>query len=77
MDIDKKSVTVKIVEDIAGVIPDKTIDRLITAMRPRAAGETYEPVAKVVDDMVADGWSAGQVVSQVRCDVFRHPAVLR
>ncbi|KAK1690700.1 replication factor C [Colletotrichum godetiae] len=65
MDVDKKPVTVKIIEDIAGVIPDKTIDTLISAIRPHGAGDTYAGVAKVVEDMVADGWSAGQVVTQL------------
>ncbi|ROW16094.1 hypothetical protein VPNG_01922 [Cytospora leucostoma] len=65
MDLDAKPVTVKIVEDIAGVIPDATIDRLVKAIRPRSTGETYSSVSKVVEDMVADGWSAGQVVTQL------------
>ncbi|EXF81550.1 replication factor C [Colletotrichum fioriniae PJ7] len=65
MDVDKKPVTVKIVEDIAGVIPDKTIDTLVSAIRPQGAADTYAGVAKVVEDMVADGWSAGQVVTQL------------
>ncbi|KAK0733882.1 P-loop containing nucleoside triphosphate hydrolase protein [Lasiosphaeria miniovina] len=65
MDVDKKPVTVKIVEDIAGVIPDNMIDRLVKAMRPRAAGDTYQAVAKVVEEMVADGWSAGQTMTQL------------
>lgn len=65
MDVDKKSVTVKIIEDIAGVIPGSTIDDLVNAMRPKSAGETYRSVSTVVEDMVADGWSAGQVVTQV------------
>lgn len=65
MDVDSKPVTVKIVEDIAGVIPGTTIDRLVQAIRPRSSGETYSAVSKVVEDMVADGWSAGQVVSQL------------
>lgn len=65
MDVDTKTVTVKIVEDIAGVIPDNTINKLVTAIRPRSSGETYQSVAKVVEDMVADGWSAGQVVTQL------------
>lgn len=58
-------VTVKIIEDIAGVIPDPTIDALVKAMRPRGGSATYIPVSKVVEDMVADGWSAGQVLTQV------------
>ncbi|KAF0332367.1 Replication factor C subunit 2 [Colletotrichum sp. SAR11_59] len=65
MDVDKKPVTVKTVEDIAGVIPENTIDKLVGAIRPQRAGDTYQNVAKVVEDMVADGWSAGQVVSQL------------
>ncbi|KAJ9142193.1 Replication factor C subunit 2 [Pleurostoma richardsiae] len=65
MDVDKKPVTVKIVEDIAGVIPDRTVHELVGAMRPRTSGETYQAVAKVVEDMVADGWSASQVVTQL------------
>ncbi|KAF4782064.1 replication factor C [Colletotrichum scovillei] len=65
MDVDKKPVTVKIIEDIAGVIPDKTIDTLVSVIRPQGAADTYAGVAKVVEDMVADGWSAGQVVTQL------------
>ncbi|AEO54320.1 hypothetical protein MYCTH_2296782 [Thermothelomyces thermophilus ATCC 42464] len=65
MDVDKKTVTAKVVEDIAGVIPDDTIQKLVQAMRPRTAGETYQAIAKVVEDMVADGWSAGQTLSQL------------
>jgi len=68
MDVDgraEKIVTVKSVEDIAGVIPDATIAGLVQAMQPKSKGLVYEAVAKVVEDMVADGWSATQVVTQV------------
>lgn len=65
MDVDSKPVTVKIVEDIAGVIPDQTVSELVDAMRPRGAGQTYRSISKIVEDMVADGWSATQVVSQL------------
>lgn len=65
MEVDKKAITVKIIEDIAGVIPDPTVDTLVKAIRPTGTGETYQSIARVVEDMVADGWSAGQVVSQV------------
>jgi replication factor C subunit 2/4 len=70
MDIDGKEskiVTVKSIEDIAGVIPDETIEKLVKAMQPKSKGLTYEAVAKVVTEMVADGWSGTQVVSQVCC----------
>jgi replication factor C subunit 2/4 len=68
MDIDEKEskmVTVKSIEDIAGVIPDETIEKLVQAMQPMSKGLVYESVSKVVTDMVADGWSGTQVVSQV------------
>ncbi|EAQ90889.1 hypothetical protein CHGG_02824 [Chaetomium globosum CBS 148.51] len=68
MDVDKM-VTAKVVEDIAGVIPDSTIQALVQAMRPRAAGETYQAIAKVVEEMVADGWSAGQTMTQLHSAV--------
>ncbi|KAF4121375.1 replication factor C subunit 2/4 [Geosmithia morbida] len=65
MDVDKSPVTVKIIEDIAGVIPDKTIDGLMQAMRPTRSGQAYDAITSLVEDMVADGWSAGQVVTQL------------
>jgi replication factor C subunit 2/4 len=65
VDEDTKMVTVKIVEDIAGVIPGKTIGGLVKAMQPRSKGLVYEDVAKAVTDMIADGWSATQVIAQV------------
>lgn len=65
MDVDRKPVTVKIISDIAGVIPEGTINQLVAAMKPGPAGDTYQAIAKVVEDMVADGWSAGQVVTQL------------
>lgn len=69
MDVDggdaaSNKVTKKIIEDIAGVIPEATIESLQKAMRP-ASGSAYAAVSKVVEDMVADGWSAGQVATQV------------
>ena len=70
MDVDDaKPVTVKIIEEIAGVIPDPTISNLQQAIQPKPATSTYQAIAKVVEDMVADGWSATQVVSQVNLPV--------
>lgn len=65
VDVESKVVTVKSIEDIAGVIPDDTIAVLVQAMQPRGKGVVYDRVAKVVVDMVADGWSATQIVTQV------------
>lgn len=76
MDVDNKLVTVKIVEDIAGVIPDSTIDDLVQAMRPRSSGETYQAISKVVEDMVADGWSATQIMTQLYQNVVYDETIL-
>ena len=73
MDIDAKDeeqaetgiVTVKYVEEIAGVIPDSVIEGLVSDMQPRNKGSTYEVIAKRIEDLVADGWSASQAVGQV------------
>lgn len=68
MDVDEPSaaiVTIKIIEEIAGVIPSSVVDTLIEAMQPMKKGAVYESVAKAVTDMVADGWSATQTVTQV------------
>lgn len=69
MDVDSADgpvVTVKSIEEIAGVIPSNVVDDLIRALQPRARGAVYEAVAKVVKDLIADGWSGTQIVAQVR-----------
>lgn len=65
-DAENAVVTVRSIEEIAGVIPNTVIDDLIQAMQPRSKGVAYEGVAKFVTNMVADGWSAMQVMTQVR-----------
>ncbi|KAK3311270.1 P-loop containing nucleoside triphosphate hydrolase protein [Chaetomium strumarium] len=75
MDVDKRLVTAKVVEEIAGVIPDDTIQKLVQAMRPRAAGETYQAIAKLVEEMVADGWSAGQTMAQLHQAIVYDEAI--
>ena len=60
-------VTLQIVQDIAGVIPPPTMDVLESAVLPKSSKAIpYAQIAKVVEDMVADGWSAAQMVSQDR-----------
>jgi replication factor C subunit 2/4 len=56
-------VTVKIIEEIAGVIPPATIDELASAMQGKAP--VYNSVARCVENIVMDGWSANQLL-QVR-----------
>jgi replication factor C subunit 2/4 len=71
MDVDapsessSKPVTIRSIEDIAGVIPAPTIDSLLTAMEPSKQGTVYSRVSKAVEDLVAEGWSATQVVTQL------------
>ena len=71
MDVDSgpaaagKAVTVQSIEEIAGVIPEPTMSTLITAMQPSKAGTVYARVSKAVEDMVAEGWSATQIVTQL------------
>ena len=71
MDVDGKDgkdeaiVTIRSIEEIAGVIPNAVIDNLLQAMQPTPRGSVYEGVAREVTDLVADGWSATQVVTQL------------
>lgn len=64
--VDDAVVTVRSIEEIAGVIPNNVVDGLLQAMQPKSRGAVYEAVAKQVTDLVADGWSATQVVTQVK-----------
>lgn len=67
-------VTVRSIEEIAGVIPDATVDQLLKACEPRKGASTYPEVSKLVQDIIAEGWSAGQVVLQV-CSLFHIQSV--
>ncbi|OJD21891.1 hypothetical protein ACJ73_06771 [Blastomyces percursus] len=58
-------ITVRIIEEIAGVVPDDIVDRLIKALQPKKGRSSYEDVATVVTDIVADGWSASQILTQL------------
>lgn len=69
--VDESMVTIKSIEEIAGVIPNDVIEKLLQAMQPRSKGAVYEAVAEQVTDLVADGWSGTQVVTQVKIDTIR------
>ncbi|TGZ83318.1 P-loop containing nucleoside triphosphate hydrolase protein [Ascodesmis nigricans] len=58
-------VTVRSVEEIAGVIPEDVIDELLKAMTPKPGRSVYPDVDRVVKGMVADGWNASQTVIQL------------
>jgi hypothetical protein len=75
------TITVRTIEEIAGVVPDAVVNRLIDAMQPRKGKSTYQGVFNAVTDIVADGWSATQLLSQVRLQgaylfLFGHYALL-
>ncbi|KAI9927762.1 hypothetical protein AWENTII_012594 [Aspergillus wentii] len=58
-------ITVRTIEEIAGVIPENVIDSLVQAMQPKKIGSSYEPVAAVITDIIADGWSSTQLLIQL------------
>lgn len=59
------AISVRTIQEIAGVIPDPTLDRLLDAIFPQGKKIGFEKIAKVVEDMIADGWSAAQTVAQL------------
>ncbi|KAF2772086.1 P-loop containing nucleoside triphosphate hydrolase protein, partial [Teratosphaeria nubilosa] len=68
MDVDAadgKPVTVRSIEEIAGVIPRATVEGLVSAMQPSSKGTVFTRVSKAVEDLVAEGWSATQFVTQL------------
>lgn len=62
---DQGIITVRSIEEIAGVIPDSILDSLVQAMQPKGGASAFDAVSTVVTDLVADGWSATQLVGQV------------
>jgi nuclear protein localization protein 4 homolog len=75
MDIDEpssksksgSSVSMEAIAEIAGVIPASTLDTLSTSLFPKSASKQirYNEIAKIVENMIAEGWSATQTVSQL------------
>ncbi|KAI4116000.1 MAG: hypothetical protein LQ345_003501 [Seirophora villosa] len=73
---DDSVVTVRSIEEIAGVIPNQVINDLVNAMQPKARGAVYDDVSRVITDLVADGWSASQVITQLYQQVLYNDAIL-
>jgi len=59
-----QEVTVRSIEEIAGVVPNDLIEKLLEVSHPGKGG-LYSRVAPVVQDIVAEGWSAGSIITQV------------
>jgi DNA polymerase III delta prime subunit len=72
------SVDLPTIAEIAGVIPPATLSRLNDTLFPRSQKEKsirYNEIAKVVEDMVAEGWSAAQTVGQLYEQIMFDEAV--
>ncbi|KAG8526921.1 uncharacterized protein KY384_008350 [Bacidia gigantensis] len=68
MDIDGVSsavISVGSIEEIAGIIPNNVVEGLLHAIQPQQKPAPYEAIERRVTDLVADGWSAMQVLSQL------------
>ncbi|KAE8382809.1 hypothetical protein BDV26DRAFT_277750 [Aspergillus bertholletiae] len=74
-DASSQVVTVRMVEEIAGVIPEVVLDQLIQAMQPKKIGSSYEAIAEVTTDIVADGWSATQLLTQLYRRIIYNDAI--
>ena len=57
-------VTVSSIEEIAGVVPPSMIEQLLQACQPGKMG-LYSCISPVVENIVAEGWSAGAIILQV------------
>ncbi|KAJ5623330.1 hypothetical protein N7490_011935 [Penicillium lividum] len=68
-------ITIQTIEEIAGVVPESILDDIVQAMQPKGSGPAYPAVSKVVTDLVADGWSATQVVAQLYRRVVFNEAI--
>ena len=63
-----QAVSVRIVEEIAGVIPPSLIQSLVQAINPpkqRSSGSAYNAISGIITDLIADGWSSAQLVAQL------------
>jgi DNA polymerase III delta prime subunit len=61
------SITLPIIAEIAGVIPPATLNNFSDSLFPTSASKSirFPEIAKIVENMIADGWSATQTVGQL------------
>lgn len=61
------SISLASIAEIAGVIPPATLATLSDSLFPKSSSKAirYNEIAKVVENMVAEGWSATQTVGQL------------
>ncbi|KAJ8115468.1 hypothetical protein OPT61_g2889 [Boeremia exigua] len=65
--VDKNTVSLQSIAEIAGVIPASTLNTLTDSLFPKSSSRSirYNEIAKVVENMIAEGWSASQTVMQM------------
>jgi nuclear protein localization family protein 4 len=70
MDIDtptSSAITLVQIAEIAGIIPAPTLTLLTDSLHPTSSSKNirYAEIARVVENMVAEGWSATQTLTQL------------
>ena len=65
-------VTVEDVQEIAGVVPDSVLDRLWNMCK---TAKKYEVLRETVDQIVAEGYSAGQIILQLHDVIIEDESV--
>ena len=69
MDVDsakppRKQITADILNEIAGVVPPTVVDDLVSTMM-RGATQNYRQLSSVVEEIVANGWAATEVLTSL------------
>lgn len=59
-----KPITADILNEIAGVVPPSVVDNLVTTMM-KGATRNYDQLASTVEDIVASGWAATEVLGSL------------
>jgi replication factor C subunit 2/4 len=69
MEVEAKQVTVSIVNEISGYVPDEEVQSLVAACRPETTsadfGLIFKQVRQRVDNLVYEGYSVGQLIVQL------------
>lgn len=64
-----RQITITSISEIAGVIPQSTLQPLLTALQPPTTSKgqptLYTRVAPIVENLIAEGWSATQLLAQL------------
>ena len=65
--VDRDTVSLQAIAEIAGVIPASTLNTFSDSLFPKSKSRSirYHEIAKVVENMIAEGWSASQTVTQL------------